>query len=99
MNSCRAPVKLINCSARANAKLSSDEPIKTTFGFCETVTQVAVCAQRRKNPVNSIKRIGCRLGPLRVDFEFQYRADTGEAVEQCGNERPVPQPRVLERSV
>jgi hypothetical protein len=25
-----------------------------------------------------------------VDFEFQYRADTGEAVEHRGNERQVP---------
>jgi len=25
-----------------------------------------------------------------VDFEFQYCAYTGEAVEHCRNERPVP---------
>ena len=25
-----------------------------------------------------------------VDFEFQHRADTGEAVEHCGDERQVP---------
>ena len=26
-----------------------------------------------------------------VDFEFQYCADTGEAVEHRGNERPISQ--------
>ena len=34
----------------------------------------------------------CAIVIVVVDFEFQYGANTSEAVEHRGNERPVPAP-------